>query len=89
LQKNPEQNKAALSELFKIEEYVEMVLGYLRTENLSSDLALSRYSLDKIIREQIHRYAGIFISKRLSLTYDGTQETVLTDEKWLVYIPFK
>lgn len=86
LQKNPEQNKAALSELFKIEEYVEMVLGYLRTENLSSDLALSRYSLDKIIREQIHRYAGIFISKRLSLTYDGTQETVLTDEKWLGFV---
>lgn len=86
LNENPEQNKAALAELFKVEEYVEMVLGYLRTENISSDLSLSKYSLDKIIREQIHRYAGIFISKKLSLTYDGTDETVLTDEKWLGFV---
>lgn len=86
LNENPEQNKAALAELFKVEEYVEMVLGYLRTENISSDLSLSKYPLDKIIREQIHRYAEIFISKKLSLTYDGTDETVLTDEKWLGFV---
>ena len=86
LKENPEQNKVALTELFKVEEYVEMVLGYLRTENISSDLTLSKYSLDKIIRDQIHRYAGIFISKKLSLTYDGTDETILTDEKWLGFV---
>ena len=86
LKENPEQNKAALTELFKVEEYVEMVLGYLRTENISSDLTLSKYSLDKIIREQIHRYAGIFISKKLFLSYDGTDKTVLTDEKWLGFV---
>lgn len=86
LNEAPDQNRAALSELFRIEEYVEMVLGYLRTENISSDLTISRYSLDRIIREQIHRYAGIFISKKLSLTYDGTSETVLTDEKWLGFV---
>ena len=32
LQENREENKAELSELFKIEQYVEMVLGYLETE---------------------------------------------------------
>ena len=41
-----------------------MVLGYLRTEDMSSDLKLSRCALDSIIREQIHKYAGIFISKK-------------------------
>lgn len=86
LKETPEQNKAALTELFKVEEYVEMVLGYLRTENISSDLTLSKYSLDKIIRDQIHRYAGIFVSKKLSLDYNGTSETILTDEKWLGFV---
>ena len=38
LQESPEENKEKLSELFKIEQYVEMVLGYLRTEDMSSDL---------------------------------------------------
>lgn len=63
LQESPEENKEKLSELFKIEQYVEMVLGYLRTEDMSSDLKLSRCSLDRIIRDQIHKYAGIFVSK--------------------------
>ena len=79
-------NKEALTELFKIEQYVEMVLGYLRTEDMSSDLKLSRCALDSIIREQIHKYTGIFISKKLSLTYEGISENVLTDEKWLGFV---
>ena len=86
LQENPTVNKEALTELFKIEQYVEMVLGYLRTEDMSSDLKLSRCALDSIIREQIHKYAGIFISKKLSLTYEGISENVLTDEKWLGFV---
>ena len=86
LQENPSENKDALAELFKIEQYVEMVLGYLRTEDMSSDLKLSRCNLDTIIRRQIHKYAGIFVSKKLSLTYKGISESVLTDEKWLGFV---
>ena len=73
-------------ELFKMEQYVEMVLGYLRTEDMSADLKLARCSLDRIIRKQIHKYAGIFVAKKLSLSYEGTDATVLTDEKWLGFV---
>lgn len=91
LQESPEENKERenkekLSELFKIEQYVEMVLGYLRTEDMSSDLKLSRCSLDRIIRDQIHKYAGIFVSKKLTLTYESISQDVLTDEKWLGFV---
>ena len=73
-------------DLSHIEQYVEMVLGYLRTEDMSADLKLARCSLDRIIREQIHKYAGIFVAKKLSLSYEGTDVTVLTDEKWLGFV---
>lgn len=86
LQESTEENKEKLSELFKIEQYVEMVLGYLRTEDMSSDLKLSRCSLDRIIRDQIHKYAGIFVSKKLTLTYESISQDVLTDEKWLGFV---
>ena len=86
LQESPEENKEKLSELFKIEQYVEMVLGYLRTEDMSSDFKLSRCSLDRIIRDQIHKYAGIFVSKKLTLTYESISQDVLTDEKWLGFV---
>lgn len=86
LQESTEENKEKLSELFKIEQYVEMVLGYLRTEDMSSDLKLSRCFLDRIIRDQIHKYAGIFVSKKLTLTYESISQDVLTDEKWLGFV---
>lgn len=86
LQEEPEKNREATAQLFRIEQYVEMVLGYLRTEDMSSDLKLTRCSLDNVIREQIHKYAGIFVAKKLSLSYEGTAATVLTDEKWLGFV---
>ena len=39
-------------ELFKIEEYVEFVLQYLRLESISSDLVLKQYNLDDIVNKQ-------------------------------------
>ena len=75
-----------LSELFKIEQYVEMVLGYLRTEDISSDMKFVRCSLDEIVRDQIHKFARIFIGKKLTLEYAGVGETVLTDSKWLGFV---
>ena len=86
LQENKEENKAALSELFKIEQYVEMVLGYLRTEDISADMSFQEYELDGLIKEQIHKYARIFVGKKLTLYYEGVEERVLTDGKWLGFV---
>lgn len=80
------ENKAASNELFKIEQYVEMVLGYLRSEDMSSDMKFQSCNLDKMIKEQVRKYARIFIGKKLSLDYHETNETVLTDPKWLGFV---
>ena len=74
LGEQPQENKTALAEVFRVEEYVEMVLGYLRSEDMSSDMKFSECDLDKIIREQIHKYASVFIGKKLQLDYERTQE---------------
>lgn len=81
-----EEGGELMEQLFRIEEYVEMVLGYLRTEEMASDLRLESCSLDEIIREQIHKFARSFIGKKLSLHYEGVEETVLTDRKWLGFV---
>ena len=86
LSENTEKNRSAVSELFRVEEYVEMVLGYLRTEDMSSDMQFKECSLESIIREQIHKYASVFIGKKLKLDYAGVEERVLTDPKWLGFV---
>lgn len=81
-----DQNSNLLTELFKIEEYVEMVLQYLRMESMSSDMLLKKYSLDEIVRQAVRKYASIFIQKKIHLDFSELERDVLTDEKWLVFV---
>jgi len=82
-----EGDSTELSEqLFRIEQYADMVLGYLRTESMSSDLVLKCYSLDDIVRQAVRKYARTFIRKRIPLEYSQLDMTVLTDEKWLLFV---
>lgn len=73
-------------ELFKTEQYVEMVLSYLRMEEMSSDLAFEEYQLDDIVRQAVRKYSQMFILKRIRLDFQPLQHAVLTDEKWLVFV---
>lgn len=82
-QDDSEENLNLRSELFKIEEYVNMALVYVRLDDDSSDFVIKQYDLDEIIRKTIRKYASQFIFKNISLKYDGTDKRVITDEKWL------
>ena len=73
-------------ELFKTGQYVDMVLSYLRAEDMSSDLLLKEYSLDEIVRQAVRKYSGMFILKKIRLEYEPCKEMVLTDEKWLLFV---
>lgn len=74
------------TELFKIEQYVEMVLQYLRLESISSDLVLRPYNLQDLVKQVVKKYAMSFIGKKLSLNLEPFEEEVLTDEKWITFV---
>lgn len=73
------------NQLFRVEQYTDMALGYLRLDG-GSDLLIARYGLDGIIRRAVKKYAGWFIRRGVALDYAGTDETALTDEKWLGFV---
>lgn len=85
-QEESDKNRELLTELFKIEQYVLMVLQYLRLDSDSSDLVLRQQSLDDIIRQAVKKYAPLFIRKKLTLVYEPVNCQVLTDEKWLEFV---
>ena len=87
LQTRPENSGEELSqELFRVEQYVEMVLNYLRLDSDSTDFVFKTHALDGIIRQCVRKYAKQFIRKKISLDYEGTDLQVLTDEKWLCFV---
>ncbi len=73
-------------ELFKIEQYAEMVLQYIRLESLSFDLILKEYAIYEIIKQSVKKYAYSFIGKKLSLNLEEFKLKAVTDEKWLSFI---
>ena len=73
-------------ELLKIGQYVEMVLSYLRLDSDSTDYVLREYSLDDILRQAVRKFAKMFILKKITLDFQETGKTVLTDEKWLLFV---
>lgn len=87
LQAGNDPGKAELSQqLLKIERYVEMVLQYLRMENMSSDLKLSEYSIKKMVSEAVKKDRTVFIHRKISLDLEEIENKALTDEKWLEFV---
>lgn len=74
------------SDLFRIEQYVEMVLAFLRLDSTSSDYVFKEQSLDVIIRQAVAKFAGEFIDRKIQLVYEPLNQMVITDEKWLSFV---
>ncbi len=80
------EHRELLLELFRIEQYVEMALNYLRLGSESSDYVFREYDLDLILKQAIHKFAPQFIAKKICLNYAPVSVRVLTDEKWLLFL---
>lgn len=73
-------------DLFRIEQYVEMVLCYLRLDSDATDYVFREYDLDEIVKPVVRKFAGQFISRKLRLNYRPLEVKVVTDEKWLAFV---
>ena len=73
-------------DLNRIEEYVGMVLTFLRLDSDSTDYVIKEIDLDKVIKPVIRKFARDFISKKLSMDYETLETKVLSDEKWLSFV---
>ena len=81
-----EQTKELLSQLFEIEEYVEMNLNFFRLNSSESDYILKSYALDSMIRCCIRKYAMFFIQKKIKINYEAIDKSIITDEKWFIFV---
>lgn len=74
------------SELFRIEQYVDMALQYTRLGAETNDFVFEKVTLDNVIKASIHKYAKQFIYKQLRLTYTPQDIMAVTDKKWLGFV---
>ena len=79
-------SRKAAGDLFRIEQYVEMVLVFLRLDSESTDYVFREYDVDGMIRQAVRRFSSQFIDKKLRLVYEPVRLSVITDEKWLLFV---
>lgn len=82
----PERTEA-LTRLFEMEQYVDMMLQFLRMEGGGSDLVLKSYSVKSMVNQAVKYFARIFIAKGISAHVEIDEAlSVVTDEKWMVFV---
>ena len=79
-------SRRLLRELFRIEQYVEMVLTFLRLNSSSTDYLIKEYEIDDIIKQSAKKFAGEFIDRKIKLEYSPVAIKAVTDEKWFSFV---
>lgn len=73
-------------DLFRTQQYVDMVLAFLRLGSSSTDYVFREYSLDEMIKSSVKKFAPEFIERHLTLDYEPIDRTIVTDEKWFEFL---
>lgn len=78
--------KSIEEEIEKIDEYIEQVLFYSRSNNVEKDYFIKKTNINYVINEVVLKNKKSFINNKISLEKNDLNLDIYTDEKWLVFI---
>ena len=70
----------------RIDDYVDQVLYYVRSENAEKDYLIKEVSLKKIINNVAMKNKDDLLDNNINFISQAKDEVVLTDSKWLEFI---
>ena len=74
------------TQMDRIENYVEQVLYYSRSNEVGKDYIIKKVELEPLVKKVIKRNQRDFISKRISLELKDLEQVVYSDSKWIEFI---
>lgn len=83
---NNEVTKKIDMQIDKIENFVEQVLYYSRSDEASKDYIIKEVNLNHIVKKVVKRNYRDFISKKIILQLEEINEIVYCDVKWVEFI---
>lgn len=79
-------SRNVLSELDKIDGFVEQTLFYARSEEVEKDYLIKEISLEKCINEVIIKNKQLFIYNKINIELDRLDKNIYSDSKWIEFI---
>ena len=73
-------------ELRKVEDYIEQVLYYSRSNDVSKDYMVKSFNIEEAVRKVIKRNASDFINKKIAIDIENINGKVNSDPKWVEFI---
>ena len=74
------------TQINKIDNFVEQVLYYSRSNEVGKDYIIKKVELEPLVKKVIKRNQRDFISKRISLELEDLEQVVYSDSKWIEFI---
>lgn len=75
-----------VTQLSRIDSYVENVLYYARSENAQKDYIIKETPLGRVFKESALKNRESLQQRNVTLSASGLDKKVMTDSKWLEYI---
>ncbi len=79
-------SRQLLIDLTRIEQYVEMVMAFLRLKSEYNDFVFQNYDLNTVVSNAIKKFKEEFIIRKIQLIYENCHKIIVTDEKWLQFV---
>lgn len=83
---NNEVTKKIDTQIDKIENFVEQVLYYSKSDNVAKDYIIRELNLKEVVNKVIKRNYRDFINKNIKVEIDEINDTVYSDSKWIEFI---
>lgn len=73
-------------EMKRLEGFIEQVLYYARSSDVSKDYIIKEFSLRSVVMKSVKSNSRDFINKNIKLDIRGIEGNIFSDEKWVEFI---
>lgn len=81
-----DEGKLLKQELFKVDQYADLALKFVKLGDIASDLIIERCDLNEIARAAVKKYSLLFVYSRLSVSMEPLAKDIPCDRMWLEFI---
>jgi len=84
--KDDEGARLLKQELFKVDQYADLALKFVKLGDIASDLVIERCDLNEIARAAVKKYSLLFVYSKLTAQIDPLTKDIPCDRMWLEFI---
>lgn len=84
--KDDESTRLLKQELFKVDQYADLALKFVKLGDIASDLVIEHCDLNEIAHQAVKKYSLLFVYNKLSIQIEPLARDIPSDAMWLGFI---